>query len=1017
MMIRHPLLAAALLGMASPSLAADGDVAAGTSLNGETCIASPLKDVAPEPGLPQRLQLVCGENAAGNVAYAPLIGIIATAADKERRDLIAKRFQESRPFVELMQRMACRPAQWIDGATAGGAPMMALPCALRDGGWPHLVLVMPQSDQIAIADGAPALLPVMLTALQSPRANDPRDQQLAALQQIWGRQVALAPVADIEKLNRALRNGRTANGMSKFGEAETAFREALDLQTGPLKANDEAVAATLLDLALNVSNQGRTEEAAALFRRATPLLQASASEVPRARLATYMGLEAANRGDYKASLAYAREASDLWRKLAAERQSEVVTAAGSTGGVATAEQGELANALNLQARMELRSDNIIQAYAAASEALLILNKADTLPRWWKADSLLALGEISVAQGRLSAAETYLNAALKLRRQLFGDGAPTIQVLAALGRAYQSESMSTSTIVTYREIFKIARQMQSTAGVFTADTLVPFANAIVSTAATTEDPKERQGLFAEAFDAFQLVQSPVVDKTIAQAAARLSTDNPAIGQLVRDLQDRQREYDFMHVKLAYEQSLSDNERSSQVESALREQIIAAARAITTAKRALASQFPDYDRLATPGPLQLDPVRSALRPGEGLLSFLVGREQSFAQLVTRDGVTIAAVPEGAAGLRQAVTTLRRSLEIQGGAINEFNLAEANQLHDILLGGIKPALAGIDHLIVVPAGPLTNLPFGLLVASAPRSDNYAEADWLVRKMTISHTPSLQALSALRNARPHTLPRQPLLAFGDPALAGSTAKKGEPSSMSLLASNCREGGPMPAALLQALAPLPDTAAELSVVARTLNAPSGSVFLRQGATEANLRDQALDDYRILYFATHGLLPGELKCQAEPGLVLTPPTLASGNKALDGLLESSEIASLRLNADLVVLSACNTAAGDSRFGGGDAMSGLAEAFFHAGARNMLVTHWQVPSAATTQLMSSLFTTMGAPNGGHASAALRQAQLGLISQGRTAHPFFWAAFVVMGDGMGQPTTVNLADIGTGSGVKP
>ena len=391
----------------------------------------------PSPGCHSGLRWSARENVAGNVAYAPLIGIIATAADKERRDLIAKRFQESRPYGELQQRMACRPAQWVDGTTSGGAATMALACALRDGGWPHLVLVMPQSDRIAIADGAPAMLPVMLTALQSTRATENRDQQLATLAQIWGRPVALAPAADIEKLNRALRAGRTANGMSKFAEAESAFREALDLQTGPLKANDEAVAATLLDLALNVSNQGRTEEAAALFRRATPLLQASASDVPRARLATYMGLEAANRGDYKAGLAYARQASDLWRKLAAERQSQVVTAAGSTGGVATAEQGELANALNLQARMELRSDNIIQAYAAASEALLILNKADSLPRWWKADLLLALGEVSVAQGRLSAAETYLNAALKLRRQLFGDGAPTIQVLAALGKAYQT----------------------------------------------------------------------------------------------------------------------------------------------------------------------------------------------------------------------------------------------------------------------------------------------------------------------------------------------------------------------------------------------------------------------------------------------------------------------------------------------------------------------------------------------------------------------------------------------------
>lgn len=1001
------VLAAVLLAAAAPVAAAQENEPAGATLDGASCSTAVVKNVAAEPGLPLRREISCADTVVGSIAYAPLVGLAAGAADRQRRELVVRRFSESRSYAELQQRMLCSEARWLEPSAPGGAPLMAVPCTLSDGGLPHLVLVAAQADHIAVADGTPAMLPALLAALKSPGAGDGRERHLAMLETIWGKPVELAASADLERLSQALRTGRTANGMSKFADAEIAFREALDLQTGPLKANDEAVAATLLDLALNVSNQGRTEEAAALFRRATPLLQASVSEVPRARLATYMGLEAGNRGDFVAGLAYSRDASELWRKLARDRQSQVVTAAGSTGGVATAEQGELANALNLQARMELRSDNVIQAYAAASEALLILNKADSLPRWWKADSLLALGEVSVAQGRLSAAETYLNAALALRRQLFGDGAPSIQVLAALGKAYQTESMNTSTIVTYREIFKLARAMPSTAGIFTAEMLMPFASAVVSVSETLNDPVERRGLFAEAFDAFQLVQSPVIDKTIAQAAARLSTDNPEIGKLVGDLQDRQREYDFAHVKLAHEQSLPDNERSGQVENALKAQVAAASRAIVTSKRALTKQFPDYDRLASPGALDLDRLRSLLRPKEGVVSFLVGRERSFAQLVTREGVVIAPVPEGAAALRSAVTALRRTLEVQGSTINEFNLDAASQLHDVLLGGLKSDLAGLDHLIVVPAGPLSNLPFGLLVASAPNGASYSNADWLVRSKTIAYTPSLQSMSALRNAAPRTAPRKALLAFGDPALSGQAPKKGEASAMSQLAGSCREGGAMPSALLQALAPLPDTARELGVVARTLSAPDQNIFLGGRATESNLREQSLDDYRILYFATHGLLPGELKCQGEPGLVLTPPTLAQGSKALDGLLESSEIASLRLNADLVVLSACNTAASDGRFGGGDALSGLAEAFFHAGARNMLVTHWQVPSAATTELMSGLFTTWGANESDNVSNALREAQLGLIAQSRTAHPFFWAAFVVMGDGQGRVAPVNLA----------
>ncbi len=816
---------------------------------------------------------------------------------------------------------------------------------------------------------------------------------------------AAATQTPAARLAAALRAGRTANALGKYADAEAAFREALELQTGAAKAGDEAVGATLLDLALNVSNQSRGEEAAALFRRAEPLLQASASSRLRARLATYQAIDGANRGDYAAGLAFARRAAEQWGALVAAHDSQGVTADGAGlttgGGSGEADRGEFANILNLQARLELRAGNVLPAYAAASQSLLILNTLTAAPRWWKADALVALGEVSVAQNRLSAAEAYFNAAIAIRRQVFGDGAPTLQVMASLGRAYQQEGMNSSAIVTYRQVFALAAKLPSTAGVFTADMLVPFATAVVATAATLPDAKARRGLYAEAFDAFQLVQSPLVDQTIAQAAARLSTDDPRIGALIGDLQDRQREADQAHVKLAYQQSLPDNERGSVAEEALKAQIAAAMAAVAADRKTLATEFPNYERLAAPASLSLDRLRGTLRAGEGLVAFLIGRDQSFAELVTRDGVTIAAVPSGVAALRETVTALRRPLEIQGGAIGEFDLAAANQLHDTLLGGLAPAMTGLDHLVVVSAGPLSNLPFGLLVEKPVTAGDYAGAAWLVRRRTLAYTPSLQAFGQLRTAARKQAPTRPMLGFGAPSLDGHVGAKAEAGAMALIAGTCRQGGPMPPALLLALAPLPDTATELATVGRTLGAPGDALFLGANATEAKLRQQRLDEYRVLYFATHGLLPGELKCQAEPGLVLTPPATPT-SKANDGLLESSEIASLRLNADLVVLSACNTAAGDNRFGGGEALSGLAEAFFHAGARNMVVSHWQVPSAATTALMARMFTGWS-KGGADVGDALRQAQLALIGDAKTAHPFFWAAFVAMGDGMGRPAT--------------
>lgn len=1005
-----PLILALALLVPQPAGAAEPVVETATpvgkTLNDEPCVTKVIKGIAGEPGLAAPRSLMCGQNNEGSIVQTQAPGLTVPSEDSVVRAAIVKRFQQSIPYQSLVRRMTCRPPTWIEAGAGGGTALMAIACILRDGEWPQLVLVQIDPNIFTVVDGTPSALPAMLAVLKSPKATIAVADQQALINQIWGRKIALTRADDRARLTQLVRAGRTANGIGRFGDAETAFREALELETDTLKASDQIIAVTLLDLALNVSNQGRAEEATALFRRAAPLLQASTDPIKRARLATYLAVNAANSGDYKQALPLSRDASEAWRKLFEERQEQAGGPAGGSTDEAdsafTVEQGELANALNLQALVELRSDNLIQAYAAASEALQILNKSERFPRWWKADSLIVLGEISIGQGRLSAAETYYNAGIKLRRQIFGDGAPTIRAMAALARGYQAESVSTSAIITYREIFKLARSLPSTSGVFNAEMLVPFAAAIVDTGEMITDPVQKRGLYAEAFDAFQLVQSPLVDKTIAAAATRLSTNDPEIGKLIGQVQDLQRDADFARVKLSYQQSLSDSERSGEAEAALKAQIANDIAAIVNVRATLATKYPAYDSLATPPPVNLDQLRGSLRPGEGVLSFLIGRDRSFAQLVTREGAFIARVPEGAAELRSAVTSIRRALEIQGGAINEFNLGEANQLYDLLLGGLKDELAKVDQLVVVPSGPLSNLPFSLLVASPPGDATYEKADWLVRTKTISYTPSLRAFTALRGGKSRPVPRQALLAFGDPALVGHTPKAGEASPFAALANNCRQGGAMPAGLLRALAPLPDTARELNVVAMSLGSKADSLFLGGNATEENLRKQTLDDYRVLYFATHGLLPGELRCQAEPGLVLSPPPGAQQtNTALDGLLESSEIASLRLNADLVVLSACNTAASDGRFGGGDALSGLAEAFFHAGARNMLVTHWQVPSAATAELMSGLFTSLRDSNGGSVGESLRKAQNSLFAKGATAHPFFWAAFVVIGDGLGLP----------------
>ena len=211
--------------------------------------------------------------------------------------------------------------------------------------------------------------------------------------------------------------------------------------------------------------------------------------------------------------------------------------------------------------------------------------------------------------------------------------------------------------------------------------------------------------------------------------------------------------------------------------------------------------------------------------------------------------------------------------------------------------------------------------------------------------------------------------------------------------------GGLADAAVLSAQLPLPETADELCAVARAVGAAPDHIFLGTRATETEVKSLSergtLAQYRIVHFATHGVLPGQLANAAEPGLILTPPDKPS--ELDDGYLTASEIAELKLDADWVILSACNTAAGTA--GDTEALSGLARAFFYAQARALLVSHWEVDSLASEKLITTAVRELAANREIGRSEALRHAMSALIESAspHDAHPATWGPFVVVGEG--------------------
>jgi len=372
--------------------------------------------------------------------------------------------------------------------------------------------------------------------------------------------------------------------------------------------------------------------------------------------------------------------------------------------------------------------------------------------------------------------------------------------------------------------------------------------------------------------------------------------------------------------------------------------------------------------------------------------------------------------------------------------FDLQRAYHLYRDLLAPADGLIAG-KQLLVVPSGPLAALPFGVLVTEPPSTQipqtvaDYRQAAWLGIRQPITVIPSVTSLKALRLFATASRANTSYLGIGNPLLNGQQRDRqwGDYFKQQALAARDKRCSDKPARLAAAevrgprsignadpimagdhadiefireLIPLPETADELCEIGRRLGVPQSQILLGGQATETNLKDLSntgrLKEYSIVHFATHGALAGQARGIGEPGLVLTPP--ASGttdSKALDrddGFLTASEIATLKFDAQWVILSACNSAGAAE--GTHEPLSGLARAFFYAGTRALLVSHWAVDSAAAVELTTQAFAELSSDQSIGRSEALRRSMRNLVTGGThraDAHPSVWAPFVVVGEG--------------------
>jgi CHAT domain-containing protein len=998
-------LAMVLTVSASPLLAAEEQPPGIVNLANETCQTEPRNDIAPDPGSPLPMTIRCGKatRSSGAVTLSPLPLELPKTVD-ERHATLVKIAALSPAGRDGATRMACRDGLWQE--TDDKIEVFLRHCSLVDGDWPYVSGIAVIGQYLVQFEGLPSNLPVLQTVAAqmaeyiSPDGafGDPAKAHALA-ETIFDGKAILVGSDDLDRFSQFAESARLNNSRKDYRAAEDAYRQALLIQERAQGTDSPGIGSTLMELALEVSNQNRSDEAAALFRRADPIIQRSPNPAAQARYFSYLAFDAANAGRYPDGLAYAREATSIWRDLSESKETnlEDLSGDGSGNDSRSMMRGELAHSLNTQAALALHVGDLSEAEASAKEALAIVGDESGLPPWWKPEILSTIGRVYAALGQFNQAEASFRGALIYQQRLFGDTAPTAATLLALSGVYAEENLYDDSLRAYDFAMKILAADDLARSQVVFDQMAPVL--ISATALAESSPQRRDELNEKMIKSLQLLSTGVADQTIAQASARLATSDPAIEKLVSGLQDAERKRDAARIELAHETSLPDEQRGASKETALLAELNRQTVLHDGLEQQIAKEFPAYSGLIHPQPVPLATLQSHLQPREALVLFEIGRAKAFAVVITAKQVTARPLEIDQTKVEETVVGLRKAFDLPGGRLGEFDLEQSFGLYRSLFGPVEKSLDDIDRLVVVPSGALASLPMSLLITRKPAgAGDYRHASWLARRFATAEAPSIGAFVSLRE-RAETKARasQPFLGVGNPNFVGEVeADKDAKSGLAALSSQCRDSGPIPAHFLRALAPLPDTATELRTVARSLGATDDSLLLGAGATEEALRQRPLEDVRILYFATHALLPGELSCQSEPAIALSPPLQPATSKDTDGLLDASEIAGLRLNADLVVLSACNTAEAKSKFGG-EALSGLAESFFYAGARSVIASHWHVPSTATANLMVGMMQRLtSAPSGGTAEA-LRQSQLVLMDRDETAHPFFWAAFTVIGDG--------------------
>ena len=799
--------------------------------------------------------------------------------------------------------------------------------------------------------------------------------------------------------------------LGRYAQADALFRRAIEIWEKSLGPKHPHLASALLNLGSVYASEERLDEAEALYKRSLGIREAVFGP-NHSEVATLLN-----------NLAQIYEAQGRYGDVEtfAKRALDIVTKSLGPGNPDTAKvMRKLGVAYEAQGRFP-------EAEGQFNRALDIFTKALGPDHRFLATVLINKAHLLQRQRRFGEAEELYKRALAINERSRGanhpESARVLNDLAVLStirpepaNAVAYSRKATAAVLAHAAPGELGERQQRDAGGLIEQRGSYFVNHVGSLAAAARAGLEpASALGHEAFEMAQWANQSAAAAAIQQLGPRFAANNDALAALVRQNQDLSA-YWRDRDRALIEALSKPGSSAGQVET-IRRQLAETETKLSAVKARLQKEFPDYAALASPKPVKLEAVQKLLAAGEVLVLILTGEKESYVFAVKRDGFEWRTLPIGREDLATKIAEFRRGLDLN--TMQQFDLNAANQLYQALFGPVDAFIKDQGHLIVVASGALTAVPFHLLVTEKPQAltpppnsqapeehaAGYRDAAWLIKRQAVSVLPSVASLPPLRSLARKDDGTKPMIGFGDPVFNPAQVQEGDRRSTRTRGTRGRvrsytdywRGAGLDRAMLANTLPqLPDSADELRIVAQALGVSPDDILLGRDATVTAVKRAALANYRIIYFATHGLVAGDIKGLAEPSLALSLP--ANPTEDDDGLLKASEVAQLKLNADWVVLSACNTIAGEKP--GAEALSGLARAFFYAGARAMLVSHWEVASDAATRLTTSAFAILKAdPSLGRAEA-MRRAMLAFLvdrASSENAYPAVWGPFAVIGEG--------------------